>query len=863
MGKKNKNRHNGNPQPRQSEIQSNQSNVLNQETKENELHKLQKEVITKYLETIITEEVIEKIENQPETDEMKQAIESNDIKQTWEKVKELWKLAEAILQTEHGIKQKKEDLDKKENDVRNQIEVIQRSERALLSKEKEILSKEEDLLIREKNATDGFTLERKKHLETFRNEIDSLTTQINALHQTLDSEKIKIEKRKVELEVSYEDKKEKLQQEYSNKSEQLNQKEEGYKNSYEVRIEKLEKERDDLLASIDDDKHINEKEYNDKLATKQKELDSKIQDYQNKIKELDDGNQSKWDNEFKAEWKRLQTEIANLKIDKEMFEEDQKFFQDKLTKGIAKEKERFESEIRDLETKLEEARKIRDEKEERLRLREEADRRFGNQTPDEVLIQNNALKKENESLREKLASKADETSLTRLEELERREQEWNQERRELNHKVSVLEAEKHSSSIDVAKFEDLREENESLFSRIKLKEQIIGDLQKDVDNYTKKAEEKKTFPACSDMDKDEHIQRKNNNEANIVSLLDLISKSKHRIASLEKKNPLYYADDTLRTFVSGLAMSRLTILQGISGTGKTSLPVSFAKAIGGHYSIIEVQSGWKDKQDLIGYYNTFEGKYYESDFLKALYEASCPAYANRPYFIILDEMNLSHPEHYFADFLSMLEQKEEDRKLKLVTHDLPNPPKLISGSKLKIPSNVWFIGTANHDETTLQFAPKTIDRANVMEMPKNNNPFTERSHEELYITNDSLETIFQKAFTTKSSEVDKPIKYLNEILKKDLEQYKIGWGNRLESQLQKFIPVYLVSGGNMASAMDHIIYTKIFRNLKDRFDIKVDRLKMFKDKFEESFKNEFNDVALRSQELLNEEISNRDSNSDS
>ena len=80
--------------------------------------------------------------------------------------------------------------------------------------------------------------------------------------------------------------------------------------------------------------------------------------------------------------------------------------------------------------------------------------------------------------------------------------------------------------------------------------------------------------------------------------------------------PLYYDENVIRSFVAGLAMSRLNILQGISGTGKTSLPEAFADAIGGHFQTIEVQSGWKDRQDLIGYYNTFEKKFYESDFLK-------------------------------------------------------------------------------------------------------------------------------------------------------------------------------------------------------------------------------------------------------
>jgi predicted kinase len=71
-------------------------------------------------------------------------------------------------------------------------------------------------------------------------------------------------------------------------------------------------------------------------------------------------------------------------------------------------------------------------------------------------------------------------------------------------------------------------------------------------------------------------------------------------------------------------MSRLHLLQGISGTGKTSLPIAFASAIGAGCKAIEVQAGWRDRQDLIGHYNAFEKKFYESEFLLALYRAGCP-----------------------------------------------------------------------------------------------------------------------------------------------------------------------------------------------------------------------------------------------
>ena len=137
---------------------------------------------------------------------------------------------------------------------------------------------------------------------------------------------------------------------------------------------------------------------------------------------------------------------------------------------------------------------------------------------------------------------------------------------------------------------------------------------------------------------------------------------------------LYCSEQDIRAFLGGIAMNKLHILQGISGTGKTSFPIAFARALGRrgreNYKLVEVQAAWRDRQDLIGYYNSFEGKFYETEFLAALYEARCPKFRDQIYIIILDEMNLSRPEQYFANFLSKLEQ---DAPELILNTDLERP----------------------------------------------------------------------------------------------------------------------------------------------------------------------------------------------
>ena len=268
-----------------------------------------------------------------------------------------------------------------------------------------------------------------------------------------------------------------------------------------------------------------------------------------------------------------------------------------------------------------------------------------------------------------------------------------------------------------------RDRIESLKSQQQLLFAANEELRSEIDGLHSRNESQSPFPACTAMDQDTELQLSGPNMNDIGDLKAFVEYLQHRIAS-DSAPPLYYTLDDLRSFVGGLAMSPLVLLQGISGTGKTSLPVAFARAVGTKTSVIEVQAGWRDPQDLVGHYNVFEKKFYEKEFLQALYQAGTPRYKDTIQIVLLDEMNLSHPEQYFSDLLSALELQPEARRLVLMTHSMESAPlQFIEGSKLPIPPNVWFVGTANHDETTMDFADKTYDRAHVMQFPERPKPF--------------------------------------------------------------------------------------------------------------------------------------------
>ncbi len=242
------------------------------------------------------------------------------------------------------------------------------------------------------------------------------------------------------------------------------------------------------------------------------------------------------------------------------------------------------------------------------------------------------------------------------------------------------------------------------------------------------------------------------------------------------KRDILYPRHIIENFFALIRANDLIILAGDSGSGKTNLVQSFAKAVGGVAKIIPVKPNWTSSEDLLGYYNPLEKKYLATPFLEALIEARDNP--DTPYFICLDELNLARVEYYFADFLSKLEQRDSVPNIQLysdnesahVLSELKNVIQIITDSREKyqkghivdfvklmqddevnaemkrsfgfgdkeslikyhtdirrmlsgvlgipssidFPSNVRIIGAINIDETTHYLSPKILDRVHIM-----------------------------------------------------------------------------------------------------------------------------------------------------
>lgn len=272
----------------------------------------------------------------------------------------------------------------------------------------------------------------------------------------------------------------------------------------------------------------------------------------------------------------------------------------------------------------------------------------------------------------------------------------------------------------------------------------------------------------------------------------------------------YFNKETIENYLLSLKVKPFVILTGNSGTGKTKLSQLFAQYLNqkDNYKIIPVGANWTENRHILGFYNILENK---AQFTPAYYLIEKSQEHSYPHFLILDEMNLSHVERYFADFLSAIESNE-------------NIP-LHGENELEIPNNLFIVGTVNVDETTYMFSPKVLDRANTIE----------------------FETYSAKDYMTNKFDISEPkgnIDYLEDLLiNQDIQEMSIqelekifsddGFWQELSDEIFKFQKILKESGFDfgfrvineivrfMAIAYKYENEPEIWTNWKRYFDAQI------------------------------------------
>ena len=311
----------------------------------------------------------------------------------------------------------------------------------------------------------------------------------------------------------------------------------------------------------------------------------------------------------------------------------------------------------------------------------------------------------------------------------------------------------------------------------------------------------------------------------------------------------------------------------MSGTGKSSLPRIFSEAISGFNRLIPVESSWRDRNELLGYYNDFNKKFNAKSFTIELYRSSKDRCQEIPTFIVLDEMNLARIEYYFSDFLAILQEPDHDKWLiELVSSDMRTLPmelpesvkakmkkedpsifaiwekiersrqgdlkaetsdedkerltayldklgqltgakSLVDGRKIKVTDNIWFVGTANRDESTFEISDKVYDRAQVVSLNRKGVPEKQYTPTSVkYISVSDLEKLFEDAIRNNEhkKEVEDRLNELDGVL---MEHFDMSFGNRIVTQTINFVAVFVAAGGELKDALDYQISTKILRKV--------------------------------------------------
>ncbi len=324
------------------------------------------------------------------------------------------------------------------------------------------------------------------------------------------------------------------------------------------------------------------------------------------------------------------------------------------------------------------------------------------------------------------------------------------------------------------------------------------------------------FPALSSIDAKYEGYEAEKLESADVTLESLCEGFRNYLA---KKEKLYYDIDTIRIFISGLRATRIMLLEGLSGTGKSSLPRYFCEYVGGKATFVAVQATWRDRTNLLGYFNDFSKTYNETDFLKALYEANYDE--DRINMFVLDELNISRVEYYFADFLSVLEYPSDEWKLRIM--QLPVgflPPIKLDEGNVQIPLNSYFIGTANKDDSTFTIADKVYDRAITIDFENLNVPFeVEGDAEPITLGYSKLKELLDGVDNNPEYALtDKDLKDFRTVTDFIYQEFDVAFGNRTLNQIIQLAPAFVACGGSKEGALDFILSIKILSKLEGRFE---------------------------------------------
>ncbi len=668
---------------------------------EKRLFMSQEEILEKEKETARREEELQKGFEELETktreaEALRQKEEERlrrEKEEQSEKAKSLAEREKDVVSMEKKLSDRKKELDQRRSDLDNQ---------------------ERDLIGRENNAEAGFTAQNQRALETLRRAQEDLQKEILALQE-----------KKICAETKLEDE---LQGIREQKLVQITKEMEAYRQSAQ---DKVEVEVKFVKASAED------------AIEKEKALvENTRRLLEQERKEVNDQK-----NKQDKEWRRIADVRADLDVDKKILDEDRKEFDLKVASEVEKRIGFREFELKEAMADNARLNERLQEAQDRIAEYKKRERAADGSSADELLHRIASLEDEKKALERELADRPKTDRLleyqSKAEKYDKTVRECEQTRKELEE----LRRELDKRTQFEIRLADAREEIDCLKQRIIMKESILQKLSEEVDKYKSLYSQPKELESRLDSIFEHEFNAAEYKEydpdgTETAWLTDIYDRC--------IESEVVFNRRLLKSFHTSLktaGWSPLTVLAGVSGTGKSLLPEYYCRYGGIYFKSMAVQPDWDSPQSLFGFFNSIDNRFNATTLIRALVqfvdyksleanvkrilhearsEEEVIAYLQKlavekynlndaMFMVLLDEMNLAHVELYFSDMLSKLEQKKNSDAAVNVEIDMGAG---MNKFPLELSDNILWVGTMNEDETTKSLSDKVLDRGNLISFPR-------------------------------------------------------------------------------------------------------------------------------------------------
>lgn len=758
--------------------------------------------------------------------------EKEDPKQTafqrWEqalngRMKELDQRAAELSERETLLDSREEQAAVLEERLKEQKSVTAERERSLLKREDALTAREESLEKRSKLVEEKAAALAKRESKTLDRELDISKRENDLLEQQaeLDGQRSQareqIRKAQLEAKAAFENTLaeerarfmaemcEQMEARRREFEESLTERERSWQRSVQERMDEQLKtaqaEAEGTLRQAEESAKQEIQRLTQETAEKASQTDRRYLELDKKREELNERESElqRREDELDAERRKIARETRHQKSKDEELEAREQDLETAVKERISSRIASFNQQIADKDRELAEVR----ERCRQFDAERDSIERFKvsiGETPEIIRDRQDRMRQEIDQLRKELSRRAPESLERNYRELEKQKRQLTAELEEARDKVRSLE----QRNRELSQFEG---ENIGLASQNQSLRSVVEELRAQSEQYRQRIERLSTGEArLSDYEARVAEIRKGFlppiigvgqlNEASEIDWLQTISE---RCAAYGVSFPrrILYA---FHTALKISDWSSITVLAGVSGTGKSELPKLYAAFGGMNFISVPVQPNWDSQESMLGFFNSIDNRFEPEDLLRFLVQCTeDKMYSQYMSIVLLDEMNLAHVELYFADFLSKLESRRGSSK-----NDLPSVEvKLGAGVqpyRLNLVRSILWTGTMNQDETTKSLSDKVLDRGLVINFPR---PRTLRGRKNMLVLGDQIKDrpmLTKKAWSKwlvreikLEGEQRKEMEHYREIVERindELEHVGRALGHRVWQSIEYYIMNY-------------------------------------------------------------------------